>query len=169
MKHSCQDHTQNHILIEYLKMFKKFSPGAELQPIRASPTMSFPQMCRFFRSGSMRRVGVWPWVAYGHGTMYSVYSAKRCFENKLPILALTWHRSLQIVFHQRQKSILWKLCCLEKQKYIKKNVEDPTTSELKVCCVCVQVTAGKPTSERERSPHPRVLRLRGGRGPGLPR
>ena len=35
-------------LIQYLKMFKKFSLGAELQPLRASPTMSLPQTCSFF-------------------------------------------------------------------------------------------------------------------------
>ena len=32
-------------------MFKKFSLGAELQPLRASPTMSFPQTCRFLEVG----------------------------------------------------------------------------------------------------------------------
>ena len=35
------------LLIQYLKTFKKFSLGAELQPLRASPIMSFPQKCRF--------------------------------------------------------------------------------------------------------------------------
>ena len=35
-------------LIRYLKMFKKFSLGAELQPLRASPTMSSPQTCPFY-------------------------------------------------------------------------------------------------------------------------
>ena len=32
---------------QHLKRFKKFSLGAELQALRASPTMSFPQMRRF--------------------------------------------------------------------------------------------------------------------------
>ena len=36
-------------LIEYLKTFNKFSLSAELQPLRASPTMSFPQTCRLWR------------------------------------------------------------------------------------------------------------------------
>ena len=35
-------------LIQYLKTFKKFSLGAELQPLRASPTMSSRQTCRFY-------------------------------------------------------------------------------------------------------------------------
>ena len=38
-------------LIQYLKTFKKFSLGAELQPLRASPTMSFPQTCRLLEAG----------------------------------------------------------------------------------------------------------------------
>ena len=72
---------------QYLKMFLKFSRGAELQPPRASRTLSFPQICRFCvssfnaneeeRGGSRRRVGVWPWAAWGHGTMRSAYSG--CF------------------------------------------------------------------------------------------
>ena len=37
--------------IQYLKTFKKFRRGAELQPLRASPTMSFPQRCRFLEAG----------------------------------------------------------------------------------------------------------------------
>ena len=72
---------------QYLKMFLKFSRGPELQPLRASRTLSFPQICRFCvssfnaneeeRGGSRRRVGVWPWAAWGHGTMRSAYSG--CF------------------------------------------------------------------------------------------
>ena len=38
-------------LIQYLKTFKKFRLGAELQPLRASPTMSFPQTCLFLEAG----------------------------------------------------------------------------------------------------------------------
>jgi hypothetical protein len=38
-------------LIQYSKTFKKFSLGAELQPLQASPTMSFPQTCRFIEAG----------------------------------------------------------------------------------------------------------------------
>ena len=38
-------------LIQCLKTFKKFSRGAELQPLRASPTMSFLQTCRFSEAG----------------------------------------------------------------------------------------------------------------------
>ena len=38
-------------LIQYLKTFNKFSFGAELQPIRASHTMSFPKTCRFLEAG----------------------------------------------------------------------------------------------------------------------
>ena len=38
-------------LIQYLKTFKKFSRGAELQPPWASPTMSFPQTCRLLEAG----------------------------------------------------------------------------------------------------------------------
>jgi hypothetical protein len=57
-------------LTQYLKTFLKFSRGAELQPLRASRTLSFPQtrhfgVCSFNaneaeRGGSKRRVGVWP-------------------------------------------------------------------------------------------------------------
>ena len=38
-------------LIQFLKTFKKFSLGAELQPLRAGPAMSFPQTCRFLEAG----------------------------------------------------------------------------------------------------------------------
>ena len=38
-------------LIQYLTTFKKFSLGAELQPLQASPAMSFPQACRFLEVG----------------------------------------------------------------------------------------------------------------------
>ena len=71
-------------LTQYLKSFPKFSRAAELQPLRASRTLGFPQMRRFCvssfnaneaeRGGSRRRVGVWPWAACGHGTMRSAYS-----------------------------------------------------------------------------------------------
>ena len=57
-------------LTQYSKTFLKFSRGAELQPLRASRTLSFPQMrcfgvCSYNaneeeRGGSRRRVGVWP-------------------------------------------------------------------------------------------------------------
>ena len=38
-------------LIQDWKTFKKFSLGAEFQPLRACPTMSFPQMCCFLEAG----------------------------------------------------------------------------------------------------------------------
>ena len=38
-------------LIEYWKTFKKFSLGAELQPLRASPAMGFTQAFRFLEAG----------------------------------------------------------------------------------------------------------------------
>ena len=38
-------------LIQYLKTFKKWSIDKELQPLRASPTMSFLQTCRFLEAG----------------------------------------------------------------------------------------------------------------------
>ena len=38
-------------LIQYLKTFKKCSIDKELQPLRASPTMSFLQTCRFLEAG----------------------------------------------------------------------------------------------------------------------
>ena len=38
-------------LIQYLKTFKKYSLGAELQPLRASPTMSFPKNVLFLVAG----------------------------------------------------------------------------------------------------------------------
>ena len=57
-------------LTQYSKTFLKFSRGAELQLLRASPTLSLPQMrcfgvCSYNaneeeRGGSRRRVGVWP-------------------------------------------------------------------------------------------------------------
>ena len=57
-------------LTQYSKTFPKFSRGAELQPLRASRTLSFPQMrcfgvCSYNaneeeRGVSRRRVGVWP-------------------------------------------------------------------------------------------------------------
>ena len=34
-------------LTQYLKSFPKFSRAAELQPLRATRTLSFPQMRRF--------------------------------------------------------------------------------------------------------------------------
>ena len=37
-------------LLQYLKAFKKFSHGAEFQPLRASPTMSLPQTCCFLEA-----------------------------------------------------------------------------------------------------------------------
>ena len=53
---------------QYLKTFPKFSRCAELQPLRASRTLSFPQVHRFGvfsfnanegeKGGSKRRVGV---------------------------------------------------------------------------------------------------------------
>ena len=56
--------------MQYLKPFSKFSRGAELLPLRASRTLSFPQTRRFSvcifnaneeeRGESRRRVGVWP-------------------------------------------------------------------------------------------------------------
>jgi hypothetical protein len=44
--------------VAYLKTFKKFSLGAELQPQRASPTMSFTQTCRFWRRVKVEGGGV---------------------------------------------------------------------------------------------------------------
>ena len=38
-------------VIQYLKTFKKFCLGAELQLLRASPTMSFPHNIRFLEAG----------------------------------------------------------------------------------------------------------------------
>ena len=62
-------------LTQYLKMFTRFSRGAELQPLWASRTLSFSQTRRFGvycfheneaeRGGSRRGVGVWPWAAFG--------------------------------------------------------------------------------------------------------
>ena len=47
-------------LIQYLKIFKKFSLGAELQPLRATPTMGFPQTCHFLEAGQGGRWGCGP-------------------------------------------------------------------------------------------------------------
>ena len=44
-------------LIQYLKTF---SFAAELQPLRASPTMSFPQTCRSFEAGQGGGLGCGP-------------------------------------------------------------------------------------------------------------
>ena len=61
-------------LIHYLKTFKKFSLGAELQPLRASPTKSSPQTYRFLEAGP----GVWwgcgPEQLVAAVTCASVYS-----------------------------------------------------------------------------------------------
>ena len=56
-------------LIQYLKKFKKFSLGAELQPLRAGPTMSFPQACRFLEAGQDGGWGGGPEQLAAMGTM----------------------------------------------------------------------------------------------------
>ena len=59
-------------LIQFLKTLKKFNLDAELQPLRARPTMSFPQTYRFLEAG---QGGGWgcgsEQLAAGHGTMRS--------------------------------------------------------------------------------------------------
>ena len=84
-------------LTQYLKTFPKFSRGAEVQPLRASRTLSFPQTRRFGvcsfnaneeRGGSRRRVGPWPWAACSHGTMRSVYSGCIAIARRTQALAV---------------------------------------------------------------------------------
>ena len=45
--YGCLNIDINGPLTQYLKTLPKFSRGAELQPLRASPTLSFPQTRRF--------------------------------------------------------------------------------------------------------------------------
>ena len=61
-------------LIQYLKTFKKFSLGAKLQPLHASPTMGFPQRCRFVEAGQGGGWGCCPEKLAATVPCASVYS-----------------------------------------------------------------------------------------------
>ena len=72
--HECFYKAVSGPIIEYLKMFKKFSRGAELQPLRASPTLSFPQTCRFLEAGQGGGWGCGPEQLAATVPCASVYS-----------------------------------------------------------------------------------------------
>ena len=59
-------------LIQFLKTLKKFNLDAELQPLRASPKMSFPQTYHFLEAGQGGGWGCgYEKLAAGHGTTRS--------------------------------------------------------------------------------------------------
>ena len=72
-------------LIQYLKTF---SFAAELQPLRASPTMSFPQTCRSFEAGQGGGLGCGPEQLAATVPCACVYSGCIAMARRTQLLAV---------------------------------------------------------------------------------
>jgi hypothetical protein len=100
--HECFYKAVSGPIIEYLKMFKKFSRGAELQPLRASPTLSFPQTCRFLEAGQGGGWGCGPEQLAATVPCAHVYSGCIAMARRTQLLAVFCKYSTTLWVLQRE-------------------------------------------------------------------